>query len=89
MGKKFAPSYANIFMAKWEQSALGSCSKKPLHYYIFLDDIWGVWTYSMDDFKDFAEHLNAHQRSIQIKYTINPIEVIFFRCGVLQGTEIQ
>ncbi|KAM4540300.1 calpain-3-like [Fundulus diaphanus] len=41
MGKKFAPAYANIFMAEWEAGALESCSKAPLHYYRYLDDIWG------------------------------------------------
>lgn len=29
MGKKFAPNYANIFMAQWEKEALGKCPKNP------------------------------------------------------------
>ena len=89
MGKKFAPSYANIFMAKWEQSALDSCTKKPLYYYRFLDDIWGVWSYSMDDFKDFAEHLNAHQKSIKIKYTIDLTEVNFLDVVSYKGQKFE
>lgn len=28
MGKKFAPAYANIFMAKWEEEVLAKCKKK-------------------------------------------------------------
>ncbi len=32
-GKKFAPSYANIFMAAWEQKALASFRLKPLAYF--------------------------------------------------------
>ncbi|KAK3538101.1 hypothetical protein QTP70_029824, partial [Hemibagrus guttatus] len=32
MGKRFAPSYANIFMAKWEEEALSAWPVKPLHY---------------------------------------------------------
>lgn len=77
MGKKFAPSYANIFMADWEESALASAEKKPFAYYRFLDDIWGVWTHSMADFVTFTEHLNAHQASIKIKFTVNDSEVNF------------
>ncbi|XP_013855711.1 uncharacterized protein LOC106511508, partial [Austrofundulus limnaeus] len=46
MGKKFAPAYADIFMAEWEESALSKCEKKPLHYFRYLDDIWGVWNHS-------------------------------------------
>ena len=30
MGKKFAPNYANIFIAKWEEDALAKCPKKTL-----------------------------------------------------------
>lgn len=42
MGKKFAPAYANIFMAKWETTALASCSNKTVYYYRFLDDLGRV-----------------------------------------------
>ncbi|KAK3519623.1 hypothetical protein QTP86_017547, partial [Hemibagrus guttatus] len=51
MGKRFAPSYANIFMAKWEEEALSAWPIKPLHYFRFLDDIWGVWKESEKEFK--------------------------------------
>ncbi|KAL6458590.1 hypothetical protein MHYP_G00320620 [Metynnis hypsauchen] len=59
MGKRFAPSYANIFMAKWEEAALGSWPTKPVHYFRFLDDIWGVWSGTEEEFKQFAAHLNT------------------------------
>lgn len=42
MGKRFAPAYANIFMAQWETEILGKCEKCPSHYFRYLDDIWGV-----------------------------------------------
>lgn len=87
MGKKFAPSYANIFMAEWERSALSSASKRPHSYYRFLDDIWGVWTYSMDDFIEFTDHLNRHQRSIKIKYTIDANEVNFLDVVSFKGPD--
>lgn len=53
MGKKFAPACANMFMAEWESQALASCTKKTLYYYRYLDDIWGVWPYSNEDFEHF------------------------------------
>ena len=28
MGKKFAPNYANLFLAQWEQEALAKCPRK-------------------------------------------------------------
>ena len=47
MGKKFAPSYANIFMAEWEKAAFNSCQLLPLVYLRFLDDIF----YNLDLFQ--------------------------------------
>ena len=49
MGKKFAPNYANIFMAKWEKEALKKCPKEPQVYFRFLDDIFIIWPHSRDD----------------------------------------
>ena len=39
MGKKFAPVYANIFMAQWQEQALAKCSNKPLHYLRYLGSL--------------------------------------------------
>ena len=40
MGKKFAPNYANLFLAEWEEKALEKCVLKPSVYWRFLDDIF-------------------------------------------------
>lgn len=77
MGKKFAPAYANIFMAEWEVSALNTCPLKPLYYYRFLDDIWGVWPHSREDFDIFLGILNNHNDSIKIKSISNLTTVDF------------
>ena len=45
MGKVFAPNYANIFMADWEEKALSQCNKLPTIYLRYLDDIFGIWTH--------------------------------------------
>ena len=46
MGKKFAPNYAKIFMAKWEKEALAKCQKQPQTYFRYLDDIFIIWPHS-------------------------------------------
>ena len=64
MGKKFAPSYANIYMAGFEHSALQSCPSLPQVYSRFLDDIFRVWPHSLDHFLQFINH-----PTIKVKYT--------------------
>lgn len=87
MGKKFAPSYANIFMAQWEDSALKACKLKPLHYYRYLDDIWGVWTHSEEEFQVFLNTLNTHRDSIKIKSTSSHTSVDFLDTTTFKGKQ--
>ena len=85
MGKKFAPAYANIFMADWEEKALAKCPKKPLHYYRYLDDIWGIWTYSRESFDEFIKVLNTHDASISLKYVTDDHSVDFLDTTVFKA----
>ena len=50
MGRKFAPNYANLFMAQWEKEALAKCTLKPDCFFRFLDDIFAVWPHSEEEF---------------------------------------
>lgn len=85
MGKSFAPSYANIFMAVWEDTALSGCSMPPLHYYRFLDDIWGVWTGSIEQFNSFISYLNGIDPSIHLKSEISTSTINFLDTTVFKG----
>lgn len=85
MGKRFAPSYANIFMANWEEEALAKCAKKPLHYYRYLDDIWGIWVDSREEFDKFIEILNTHDPSIKLKYTVDQHSIQFLDTTIYKG----
>jgi len=85
MGKKFAPAYANIFMAEWETSALSSCQKTPEHYFRYLDDIWGVWSHSKEDFDSFVTTLNNHNKSISLKYITSYTSVDFLDTTTFKG----
>lgn len=53
MGKKFAPSYANINMAAWEAGLLQELIVKPTLYFRYLDDVFGVWSHSIETFNQF------------------------------------
>ncbi|KAL2103131.1 hypothetical protein ACEWY4_002299 [Coilia grayii] len=87
MGKKFAPAYANIFMAHWEEGALAKCQNTPLHYYRYLDDIFGIWTHTEQDFAHFTHILNTHSPSITLKAELHTTSVNFLDTTVYKGNK--
>ena len=89
MGKKFAPNYANMFMAKWEKEALAKCTKQPLCYYRYLDDIFIIWPHSEAEFAEFFDTLNSHYPTIKLKSTISPHSVSFLDVTVFKGKDFQ
>lgn len=89
MGKRFAPSYANIFMANWEEEALAKCPKQPLHYLRYLDDIWGIWCHSEREFEEFIGILNTHDPSIKLKYVVNQKAIDFLDTTVYKGSSFE
>lgn len=87
MGKKFAPAYANIFMAAWEETVWRRSKKKPLHYFRYLDDIWGVWTDSQTSFDDWVELVNSINPSITLKATFHEQQVDFLDTTTYKGDQ--
>ena len=72
MGTKFSPSYANMFMGKLEESILRKLSCKPHTWWRFLDDIFCVWTGSIEELNEMLQYLNAFHPTI--KFTMNMME---------------
>lgn len=85
MGKRFAPAYANIFMANWEQEAFRNCKVRPAHYLRYLDDIWGIWTGSEQEFMEFVETLNSQDPSIKLKTELKSQSIDFLDTTVYKG----
>lgn len=59
MGTKFAPSYANLYLAGIEQDFLGSRVLSPLVWRRFLDDVFMIWQHGLDELEVFMRELNA------------------------------
>ncbi|KAL2090455.1 hypothetical protein ACEWY4_012718 [Coilia grayii] len=77
MGKTFAPSYANLYMAEWEQTALRKCQFRPTLYLRFLDDIFGIFEHGEEHFREFVQTLNTHHQSIKVTSTVSRESVEF------------
>ena len=67
MGKKYAPSFANIFMADWEGRMLDQARHQPALYKRFLDDIFMIWTGGEHHLTQFLQQANALDSSIQLE----------------------
>lgn len=89
MGKKFAPNYANIFMAKWEKEALDKCPKSPQCYFRYLDDIFIIWPHSKEDFVEFFNILNSHHPNIKLKSTVSENSIAFLDVMIFKGDNFQ
>ena len=69
MGTKMAPSYASLFMGKFEEDKLSDYHHQLLIWLRFLDDIFLIWQYSEKELLDFIKYLNGAHPSI--KFTMN------------------
>ncbi len=85
MGRKFAPNYANLFLAQWEKEALSKCTLLPDCYLRFLDDIFIIWPHSEQEFWTFFNTLNNHHPTIKLKASINSESVDFLDVTVFKG----
>ena len=68
MGTRMAPSYANLFMGKFEQHAIENAPLKPFVWWRFIDDVFMIWTEGEEHLKDFIRYLNSIHASIQFTH---------------------
>ena len=77
MGTKLAPSYANLFMSKFEQDHVYTYHLQPSLWKRFIDDIFLIWTHGMDTLKEFILHLNTVHPTLKFTSVISPTEIAF------------
>ena len=53
IGTKFAPPYANLFMAGLETNIFSDTNVQPLLWLRYLDDIFCIWTDGLEKLKEF------------------------------------
>ena len=88
MGKKFAPNYAILFLAEWEEKALEKCVLKPSVYWRFVDDIFMIWEHYKEEFyKSVVKILNTHHPSITVKAKLSSKSMHFLDTVVYKGTD--
>ena len=76
MGTKMAPSYANLFMGFVEKDLLARCSKKPLVWFRYIDDIFFVWTHGKESLDEFLTFCNNNQHGIIFEVTPDSVSTM-------------
>ena len=84
MGKIFAPTLANIFLAEWEKD-LFALGEKIRFYKRFLDDGFLIFKGSMEELLEFLNCVNNHDESINITWDISAFSVNFCDVSVFKG----
>ena len=72
MGTKFAPKYANMFMGQLEHRLLEELPHKPFTWWRFLDDIFCIWTGTLEQLHEMFETMNNFHPTI--KFTMDIME---------------
>ena len=82
MGTKVAPSFANIFMADFEETWVYSYPTQPLIWLRYIDDIFLVWDKGRDSLVEFLDHLNTCHHSIKFTSDISDTTINFLDTSV-------
>ena len=89
MGTRMAPSYANLYLAKFETDALLRAPFQPHIWRRFIDDIFMIWTHSLDDLQTLnTAHLNNIHPTIKFtsNYSLTSIPFLDVSVPLYNGT---
>ena len=76
MGTKCAPSYANLFMGKFEETyILPQLLNKSSLYLRYIDDIFFIWKNSEAELKSFIKEINKVHPTIKFDVTYSYKEI--------------
>ena len=93
MGTKFAPSYAIIFMAEFEEFALSNLEYAPCIWWRYIDDVFFVWEHGEEKLEEFMLYLNSVHPTIKFTgkhspHTIEFLDVLVTRVGNRLKTDL-
>ena len=77
MGTKLAPSYANLFMATFEDKYVYTYPQQPTLWKRFIDDIFLLWPHGRESLLTFIQYLNGVHATIKFTSDISDKEIAF------------
>ena len=93
IGTKFAPPYAILALADFEEGALGNYQLKPWVWWRFIDDIFIIWEHGEESLKEFLCYLNGIHPTLKFtskssREHIEFLDVLVTRDGVRTKTDL-
>ena len=77
MGKRYAPSLANIYLSKFDEWATTGYELRPELWKRFLDDVFFIWNHGLPELKKFETYLNSLIPGIEITLEYSSVEIPF------------
>ncbi|XP_064621108.1 uncharacterized protein LOC135483965 [Lineus longissimus] len=77
MGTKVAPSFANLFMADFEERHVYTHPTQPLVWVRFIDDIFALFACTREEVDNFVTNLNSQHPTIKFTADISDSSVTF------------
>ena len=75
IGSRLGRNYACTYMGSWEEKLLDGAIYKPLVYFRFIDDIFGIWLHGEEKLKSFHRRANDIHPKIQVDLRTSQTEV--------------
>ena len=66
IGSRLGRNFACTYMGEWESTLLQKSTTKPLLFIRYIDDIFGIWTESIQKLKEFHKTANDIHPNIQV-----------------------
>ena len=82
MGTKMAPSYANLFMDRFERAFLAQEPTQPLVWKRYIDDILCIWIGTRSELEGF---LNKAHRTLKFTWSISDEHIEFLDLNLVKG----
>ena len=91
IGSKMGKNYACTYMGEWErevcQEAVRRMGKGPKWWKRFVDDVFGVWKGTKEEFLEFVGICNENEERIKVTYDVCEEEAVFLDVKVVRGEE--
>ena len=70
IGSKLGRNYACVYMGGWEKILFEKSEKLPVFYVRYIDDIFGIWTGTEEELKQFHKTANEIHPNIPSPHTL-------------------